>query len=496
MLPLRRSLKFCAAALAALFALFAAASIAAAFDAKQADKSVLRIVMFEMRDGKRQDMYWIGTGFVIDRDYVLTNNHVIDSSSIRKRGGTPDYYVVDGSVKNYRQAQLIWAAPELDLAVIRVPGLSRPAVTISSGSMTEYPDKAHIVWAIGYPGIVADALKSDEGRDAESTITKGVVSKITIGSMDGGQDKKRPVIQHNASINKGNSGGPLFDDCGVVVGVNTFAPYAIFQIAKVDGKDVAHGSPNTGVFFSPHIGNFLEALKTAPQLKGVSVNTSSTVCATAMGEVGGGMPVMGYVAIAVVGLLALGAGVLALRKGTTREVVRMVESYSAYVKRKGRAPSEESMRPRPVSSPPDISSLGKSSGPGAAASAAASGAASMPASKVTPGSWKLSGKGSKGQAIALNFTAEAIAEATGKKEGGLILGRSTSLADVAVDDETVSRRHAKIYATETGLAIEDLKSAYGTQVNGHKLEAFQAVEVKAGDKVTLGGVQLTLGGGR
>lgn len=450
------------------------------FDVKRHDPSVVRVVQFEIKDGKRQDRYGIGTGFVIDGEYILTNHHVIDDSEIKKRNNTAQWVVVDGSLKTLRLAQIVWASTDLDLAVIRVPGINRPAVTLSAAPPADYPNKGDIVWAIGYPGM-ADNLGSEEAR-LSSTVTKGVVAKVVPGKAGYG-DKVRPIIQHDAAIHGGNSGGPLFDNCGTVVGVNTFRPVTTLEVSK----EVARGEANAGVFYSPHIVNFLEARKTTAALSGINVRTSSTVCETAEG---GGMPVLAYVAIAVVGLLALGAGVLALRKGTTREVVRMVESYSAYVKRKGRGPSEESMRPRPVTSPPDISS------PGAAASPAASGAAATPPSKIAAGAWKLSGKGSKGQALGITLTAEAIAEATGKKEGGMILGRSTTLADVAIDDETVSRRHAKIYATETGLAIEDLKSAYGTQVNGHKLEPFQAVEITGGDKVTLGGVELTLGRGR
>jgi len=466
----------------------AAISPARAFDVKRADASVIRVVMFEIKDGKRQNNYWIGTGFVVDGEYMVTNNHVIDDSAIKKRGNTAEYVVVDGSTKNLRPAQLIWAAAELDLAVIKVPGLKRPSVRLSSATMTQYPNKAEIVWAIGFPGMADTWLKGEEGY-VSSTVTKGVVSKVVNGRSAGSDNEKvRPIIQHDASINKGNSGGPLFDNCGLVLGVNTFAAYTVMQIDKEQGKDVAHGMPNTGIFFSPHIGNLLAAQRTTPALKQVNFSVSSAECETAMGEGSSALPVWVYGAIAVVALLALGAGVLALRKGTTREVVRMVESYSAYVKRKGRGPSEESMRPRPVSSPPDIS-MPRSSGPGAAASAA-------PSKAVPGGGWKLAGKGTKGQAIALALSAEAIAAATAKKEGGLILGRSSTLADVSIDDETISRRHAKLYATEQGLAVEDLKSAYGTQVNGHKLEAFQAVEIKAGDKLTLGGVELTVGRGR
>jgi hypothetical protein len=469
-----------------------AASAAHAFDVKRYDASVLRVFMFEVKpDGKRENSYWMGTGFVIDREYVLTNHHVIDDGDMKKKGNRPFYTVVDGSMSNQRQGTVVWSSSELDLALLRVPGLTRPALTLSSGSMMDYPGKAEIIWSIGFPGIVSSALKSDEGMHVLSTVTKGVVAKTVMGSMVGGQDKRRPVVQHNASSHKGNSGGPMLDDCGVVVAVHTFAPYAVFDVVQYEGKQVAHGVHNTGVFFAPHIGNFLAAHRESPALKAVNITTSSAACPTAMGETGG-LPVWLYGAIGLLTLLA----VTGLFVGFTRrrEVVRMVESYSAYVKRKGRTPSEESMMPRPVSSPPDISSV-PASRKRPASPAAPAAAPAAPAS--APSGWKLAGKGSQGQPIALSFTAQAVLEATGNKEGGLILGRSKSLADTIIEDPTISRRHAKIYATEQqGLAIEDLKSAHGTKVNGQKLEPFQAVEIKAGDKIRLGGVEFALARGR
>lgn len=468
----------------ALAAAFASAALA--FDVKRADQSVMRVVLWEIKDGKRTGTYGFGTGFVVDREYVVTNNHVIDDSSFKAKGNTSELTVVDGSAKSIRAGQLIWASPELDLAVVKVPGLTRPTLTLAGAPSAGYPSKGEIVWAIGFPGLADRWLKSEEGL-LSSTVTRGVVSKVVLGKQANGDDKTRPVVQHDASINKGNSGGPLFDNCGLVVGVNTFAAYTIMQVDKdkEQGKDIAHGMPNTGIFFAPHITNLIEARATVPALKPMNLSVSTTECPNAMGETG--VPGWVYGAIGLVALLALGATVLALRRGTTREVVRMVESYSAYVKRRGRPPSEESMQPRRVSNPPDISMPGASA-PGASVPSAA---AAKSTAAPTAG-WKLSGKGSKGQAISIAISLDDMDRAMAKKEAGIVLGRSGSLADVTIEDETVSRRHAKIYTTERGLALEDLKSAYGTQVNGHKLEAFQAVEIKAGDKLALGGVELTV----
>jgi predicted component of type VI protein secretion system len=65
---------------------------------------------------------------------------------------------------------------------------------------------------------------------------------------------------------------------------------------------------------------------------------------------------------------------------------------------------------------------------------------------------------------------------------GLTLGRSD--ADVAIEDEEVSSRHAAVRPVEGFLELEDLRSSNGTWVNGHRVEG--AVRLRAGDVVTLG----------
>jgi len=62
-----------------------------------------------------------------------------------------------------------------------------------------------------------------------------------------------------------------------------------------------------------------------------------------------------------------------------------------------------------------------------------------------------------------------------------------------LNDASVSRRHAKLTMTDQGIAIEDLKSAYGTKVNGQALEPFQPTLFNPGDTVVIGAVTLQVG---
>jgi len=143
----------------------------------------------------------MGSGFIIDsKGYIVTNNHVIaDAVNIQ-------VHLQDGTLL---KAELVGHDPKTDVAVIKVkPDKDLPAVPFADS------DKARIgqwVMAIGNPfglgGSVSLGIISARNRD------------INAGPYD-------DYIQTDAAINKGNSGGPLFNLEGNVVGVNTaiFSP--------------------------------------------------------------------------------------------------------------------------------------------------------------------------------------------------------------------------------------------------------------------------------
>ena len=135
-----------------------------------------------------------GSGVIIDaKGYIVTNNHVVD--------GAQSLLVIlsDGTKLN---AKLIGTDSIADLAVVKVDGnMPAPAPLGDSGALQ--------------PGQTAIAIGSPLG-DFRGTVTMGVISALNrqIGSMQG-------LIQTDAAINNGNSGGPLINSLGQVVGINT-----------------------------------------------------------------------------------------------------------------------------------------------------------------------------------------------------------------------------------------------------------------------------------
>ena len=149
--------------------------------------------------GARRARGGAGSGVLIAGDgLVLTNSHVVASA---KRVGLT---FADGLA---RDAEVIGDDPQTDLALLRVPlnGDIRPARLGDSKQLR----RGHLVVAIGNP------------LGFESTVTAGVVSALgrTLRAQNG-----RPiddVIQTDAALNPGNSGGPLVAASGEVIGINT-----------------------------------------------------------------------------------------------------------------------------------------------------------------------------------------------------------------------------------------------------------------------------------
>jgi Do/DeqQ family serine protease len=143
-----------------------------------------------------------GSGIIISQDgYILTNNHMVENAQeITVRLSTDDEY----------QAKVIGRDPITDVALIKVDAKMKPEQVAKLGDS----DKIKIGdWAI--------AIGSPFGLDW--TVTVGVVSAKGRGGLDiaGGGPAIQDFIQTDASINFGNSGGPLVSIQGEVIGMNT-----------------------------------------------------------------------------------------------------------------------------------------------------------------------------------------------------------------------------------------------------------------------------------
>ncbi|WP_298335262.1 Do family serine endopeptidase [uncultured Erythrobacter sp.] len=166
--------------------------------------------LFNRRGGnqpQRREAQSLGSGFIISADgFVVTNNHVVAPDN-RARLEEITVTFPDGS--EY-EAELVGADPDSDLAVLKIMSDNTfPFVTFGDSAESRVGEW---VVAIGNPFGLG------------GTVTSGIISAVYRNTGQGGAYDR--FIQTDASINRGNSGGPLFDMRGNVIGINNaiFSP--------------------------------------------------------------------------------------------------------------------------------------------------------------------------------------------------------------------------------------------------------------------------------
>jgi putative serine protease PepD len=185
-----------------------------------------------------------GTGLVLnDKGLILTNDHVV-------KGATSITVDASGSSKITRTAKLVGEEANQDLALISVnpSGLGLQPLTLVSSSSVQVGDP---VYAIGNP------------YGLEETLTRGIVSALNreITAPDG--YKITGAIQTDAALNPGNSGGPLLNEDGNVIGVNS-------QIASDAAQTEGSQPGSTGVGFAISTNTVAQAVKKIEAGEGVT----------------------------------------------------------------------------------------------------------------------------------------------------------------------------------------------------------------------------------
>ena len=182
-----------------------------------AERSVVRVVTVSLDALGEPMALETGSGFAVAPGLVVTNHHVVQGAA---QAVEIDTFVIPerdaGGQSQKASVKQTWA--DADLAMLSVPGLSSPPLTIAQVE----PGKEAIVRALGYPGVtdqVRNMSLTEILRPQEPYVTSGSIALFSSIAPGGG---RIDTIFHTAAINPGNSGGPLIDACGRVIGVNTW----------------------------------------------------------------------------------------------------------------------------------------------------------------------------------------------------------------------------------------------------------------------------------
>lgn len=208
-------------------------------------ESVVRIIA-DLGDGYGN---W-GSGFLIGKQgdpvqYIVTNYHVIE--------GAKSIYLyrgVDDLIELYTTSIQM---PITDIAVLELSEqlYNQKTLTLRDSEDVKVGDS---VYCLGFPSAADDMDGSLSGKPEDVTITSGIISKISE------TPDNVPFYQMDATINYGNSGGPLVDENGCVIGVNTFGMLDNDLYAAVTLTDLIDALDSRGITYD----KYTEALDEPP----------------------------------------------------------------------------------------------------------------------------------------------------------------------------------------------------------------------------------------
>lgn len=400
-----------------------------AIEDRNAESGVFRVINYGNKAGTKISS---GTAFkVAEPGVVITNFHVIR--------GAVNLVVLHKTDDGARKTpmRVIWQDREQDLAILKgredIPGEPLILASIEQEDL----HKKDVVEAIGFPGVSDDLA---EYSTSSSLLQKSEKNSIfTDATVTMGKVQRqipgpiRSTIQHDAIINHGNSGGPLLDSCQRVVGVNTFG------IGETRGGAV-------------HVHDVLSALDD----ENISVRQSSGRCRAGLTpEELWGLGATSALALAFFSLSGLSVVLRSRHPNTVYDNGYQDTGQDGYGD-----PQYTEIAPQ----------YGVPSG-------------------VEENNDKIIELVNR--ADGNRFTLLPFEEHL--DDLGVTIGRSGGHADIMIDDNTISRRHAVIKRHPGGgLIISDLGSTNGTVVDGVSVRAGNPLHLEDGANIALGSCELVV----
>lgn len=448
---------------------------------KKMEQSVVRIVNLYVTPSGKEDGV-LGSGFFINREgNIVTNLHVVEVPKDCKPLALVAMYKYDGKAVLSR-ADIIRKDVDRDLAVLRIEK--------ARGYEPLYlqQDKCiagQTVYSLGFPADldrIQDAramynkwisLLTKQKRTVEFNLTddidqfirpslyQGTIGRLVNKPWDNDVRKRElEILEHNAVISAGHSGGPLVDGDGNVVGVNTAGKYLKGKLIDKEGDIDISGSAQYQLASSVReLLIFLRNEKTDHLVAQGTMSASTRMYV----YLGGGM-----ILLAVLGTIAY----FSLKNGRRNKAV----------------PSGPSVGSRPAVSA--VPAAGSSSWNAPAPPRAAAKKPQSPSVHGTGSSAsapvQLRGVLEDGKECLLTFTIAMV-----ESKGRLVIGRKSDQCDLVIPDISVSRVHAELVFRDGGLYLQDAGGSSQTTLNGVTLYKQKAL-LHSGDVVTFGNTRFTV----
>lgn len=417
----------------------------------------------KMVQGEFQDALKRGVIFAIVEQQL--GRHLTDKEkevvlqakpNIKVSEPTLDVFLATG--KSYTAKILQWDNPigkGKDVSILKIAGTDLPTVRLGDSEKVRVQDP---VMVIGYPGVASHWGENDlisNESNFESSATNGHISAIKKSNID------TPLLQSDAPITHGNSGGPVFNQQGEVIGIatagaaatqgfNFFVPInTAMEFVRQAGSPAAVGSFNpiwanalnlydagkckAAISEFDNILQMMPGLPDAKQYRNIAAK-----CWDEKSGLQKFMETSGWVAYAAGGIILIALAALLVRRRPSA-VIRVPAGGSATVR---------------IESPPSPAAL--------------------------PGKTQADSYGS------LQATAGPLSGRTFKiTKDGVLIGRS-SKCQVVLQDDTISGEHAWIVPSDNEVVVIDRGSANGTYVNSIDSPKVSKIGLRNGDRIYLG----------
>lgn len=399
-----------------------------------------------------------GSGFIVAPGKIVTNQHVV-ADGVR-------FAVLPVRSTQVYEAKLVWSDPGSDMALLDVPNLPGTPLQLA----TEAPDKGEKVYAFGFPGA---SVQMQNGGVIDSSLSEGIISSAFARRGWGNNaSTTMNVLQHTAEVSPGNSGGPLFDDCNRVIGINTLISNTNQTSARLSFASrvdelltrLRQNSPSLAVTITEGAcadGKVSGAVATpiaddtpSGDAEDPAADESDEPPSEGLLERFQNEPVWVRAAIAGIGLGLLGILVSLLLRGGKKSAPPAADrvAQNGQTRRDGDNPAPP---PQPVAG-----------------------------LVAAPGRYRL-----RSDDRAFDF---ALDPALLAERQGVAIGRSAAFVDFAIADSKVSRRHCRLMWREGTLLVEDLDSTAGTILDGRSLAPFTPAVLRPGSRLGLGPITLEL----
>lgn len=440
-----------------------------------------------------------GTGFLINSNTILTCAHVVDVDTETKEAlvavAGKDYsedkislqVVVSGDVTI--TATIKKESQENDFAILNLTEAIYDREVVALGDSDDVT-ATQMVYALGFPASVSEIQNKNTYTRNDVTITDGKVSKlINVSGTD--------MIQHGATLTSGNSGGPLVDENGTVIGINNATKsdynYAICinqvtDILKALGIEYTSGSTSdsninndTSATTAETVAPVTQQPETiAPATQSVTEDTNTT-------ETDNGMDTTKIIIIAaiLVVVVVLVIVIIFIIMGNKKKSTKKIASNNVQTAVRPAQPIPGSMAHQNVPNaqnrgPVVVSRQTPPTSP--AYNQPDDGTDSTTVLNEGAGKTSVLGLQSTGATLLRKGNGERIKI----DKPSFIIGKERRRVDYCVaDNSSVSRTHAKITCRAGKYYISDLGSLNFTYVNGAKLNPNQEIALNKGDKIKI-----------